>query len=115
MTGDRIRLIDHELAFPRTLIGDRESPWQLGGLQWLKDPRRHIFYDSLSKHASILEFRSIRRAWTALSDSRLGEIRAAIPQEWGEALPAVDQALGQVRKARDNMNGVISEVKRVLT
>ena len=115
VTGEEIWMIDHELAFPRNLIERRALPWEVGGLQWLTDPGRHIFLEQLRKHARRLDFRPVRSAWAALSDQCLDGIRAEIPQEWSESLPAVDQALVRVRQARDNINGVIAEARRVLT
>ena len=94
VAGQELRLIDHELAFPQNLIENHPSPWQLGGMQWLKNPGQHIFVEGLRKHARHLEFGSVRGLWLALSDRRLDQIRAATPPEWADASPAVDYALG---------------------
>ena len=37
-----------------------------------------------------------------------------IPSEWDAAHPAVEEALDRVRNARDNLDGVIAETRRVL-
>ena len=109
-----IWLIDHELTFPRNLIGDQLSPWELGGLQWLCGQDQHIFRKELRRLAQSLDFDHVAQLWAKLSDGRLERIRQAVPVEWNEALPAVDDALERVRQARSNMNAVISEVRRVL-
>lgn len=113
VSGDCIRIIDHELAFPSTamVIGWR-PPWQPGSLAWLDQPEGHIFCRGLKKRD--LDFSSLVRVWSGVSDARLREYRAAVPPEWSDALPAVDEALDRVRNARDNMDGVIAEIERVL-
>lgn len=114
VAGQEIRLIDHELAFPRNLIRDRVPPWELGGMQWLKNRDQHIFLEGLRKQARHLDFGRVRGLWLALSDRRLNQIRAVTPPEWADASPAVEYALGRIRQARINFDGVIDEVQRVL-
>ena len=113
VSGDRIRLIDHELAFPliATLIG-RRPPWQRGGLQWLDQPDGHIFCSRLKKRD--LDYSILPRIWSGVSDSRLENYRSAIPSVWSQALSAVDDALDRIRMARDNIAGVIAEIQRML-
>tara|TARA_R110002073_G_scaffold333127_1_gene520228 strand:- start:7050 stop:7775 length:726 start_codon:yes stop_codon:yes gene_type:complete len=113
VSGDRIRLIDHELAFPPSaiIIGWR-PPWQTGGLAWMDQPDGHIFCKGLKKRS--LDFSLLPGVWSGISDARLQEYRAAIPPEWNSALPAVDEALDRVRNARDNIDGVIAEIERVV-
>ena len=113
-SGRGIWLIDHELTFPRNLIGNQQPPWELGGLQWLCGQDKHIFRNELRRHAQRLDFAQVSQLWANLSDKHLDRIRQAVPVEWNEALPAVDDALDRVRQARSNMNDVISEVRRVL-
>ena len=113
-SGQEIRLIDHELAFPRNLVGNQPSPWKEGGLRWLHGQDRHIFWKELRRHAQRLDFGRISGLWETLSDECLERIRRAVPAEWDEACPAVDKALDRIRQARANMSGVISEVRRVL-
>jgi hypothetical protein len=42
------------------------------------------------------------------------EYGQTIPPEWETAQPAVEEALDRVRNARDNLDGVIAEIRRVL-
>jgi hypothetical protein len=113
VSGDRIRIIDHEMAFPPNamIIGWR-PPWQSGGLAWMDQPEGHIFCRGLKKRD--LDFSPTLAVWSGVSDARLQEYRTAVPSEWSDALPAVDEALDRVRNARDNMDGVIAEIERVL-
>lgn len=113
VSGDRIRIIDHELAFPSkaTVIGWR-PPWHPGELSWLNQPDGHIFCRGLKGRN--LDLLTLPELWSGVSDARLLEYRAAIPAEWHKALPAVDEALDRIRSARDNIDGVIAEIERVL-
>ena len=113
--GRKLWLIDHELAFSQYVIGNQPPSWKLGGLQWLGEQGHHIFTEALRRRTGVLDFGPIRKSWLGLPDPLLDGIREAIPHEWTEAGPAVDHALNQVRHARDHIDGVISEVRRVLT
>ena len=113
-SGQEIRLIDHELAFPRYLVGNQPQPWERGGLQWLCGQEEHIFWQELRRHARELDFGRISELWQTLSEEALERIRRAVPAEWDDAGPAVDEALDRIRQARANMSGVNSEVQRVL-
>ena len=115
VAGDRLRFIDHELAFPSpSRLLDWRPPWQAGGLRWLARPEGHIFCPELRRKTHRLDFGPLRALWSTISDARLGEYRDAVPPEWEEALPAVSEALDRIRNARDNLDGVIDEIKRVL-
>ena len=110
---DGLRLIDHELAFPSPsrLLGWR-PPWQAGALSWLDRADGHLFCRELKKRN--LDFGPLRRLWSTISDDRLLEYQHAIPPEWDAVHPAVVEALDRVRNARDNLDGVIAEIRRVL-
>ncbi len=110
VAGDRIRLIDHELAFlPTANILNWKAPWRPGGLGWMTG---HIFFRGFAGRC--LDFGPLQELWSALSDMRLRGYRNAIPPEWSGALATVDEALDRIRDARDNIDGVISEARRVL-
>ena len=113
VAGNRLHLIDHELAFPSTtgLPGWR-PPWQGGALNWLDRVDGHLFCRYLKTRD--LDFGPLRQRWSAISDDRLLEYRQAIPPEWSAAHPAVVEALDRIRNARDNLDGVIAETRRVL-
>ena len=110
VAGDRIQLIDHELAFlSKANILDWKAPWHADGLRWMND---HIFFSRLRRRC--LDFGPLRELWCAIPDMRLQEYRNAIPPEWDRALATVDEALDRVRSARDNFDGIIAETRRVL-
>ena len=113
VAGDRIRLIDHELGFPpkATVIGWL-PPWRESSLSWLDQPDGHIFCKGLKRRD--LDVSPLPEVWSRVSDARLKEYRATIPQAWNPALQAVDEALDRIRGARDNIDRVIAEIERVL-
>ena len=113
VSGERLHLIDHELAFPSTagLPGWR-PPWQANALSWLDRADGHLFYPELKMRN--LDFGPLRQLWSGISDDRLLEYGQTIPPEWETAQPAVEEALDRVRNARDNLDGVIAEIRRVL-
>ena len=113
VAGNRLHLIDHELAFPSPVgLPDWRPPWQAGALSWLERADGHLFCRELKNRD--LDFGSLQRRWSAISDDRLLEYWQAIPPEWDAAHPAVEEALDRIRNARDNLDGVIAEIRRVL-
>ena len=113
VAGDQIHLIDHEFAFPpRAMLIAWKPLWELGGLPWLDQDVRHIFSTEFKRYD--LDFAPLPALWSKVSDARLEEYRAAIPQEWNDAHRAVNEALDRIRNARNNIEGVIAEIERVL-
>jgi hypothetical protein len=49
-----------------------------------------------------------------LSDDIISDYEAVIPVEWSDAVPFVQEALGKIRNARDNIVECANEVQRVL-
>ena len=91
---------------------DWRPPWQASALSWLGRPDGHLSCRELKK--CNLEFGPLRRRWSAISDDRLLEYRQAVPPEWDAAHAAAQEALERVRNARENLDGVIAETRRVL-
>lgn len=111
--GDDLRIIDHELCLsPVPLLGWR-PPWQLGALHHMETPGAHIFRTPLRRQ--VVDWQVVREAWQGLSDAHLADYLAVLPAEWASAGPAVGRAIEKIRNARDNIDGCISEVQRVLT
>ena len=50
-----------------------------------------------------------------MSDTRLQEYEATIPQEWAAAHPAMAAALKLIADARDNVDACIEELERILS
>lgn len=113
--GPTLRIIDHELAFAHRLLIGWRPPWTPGAMQSLSmPPSIHIFYSGLRKQS--LDFTPIRAAWSALPDGRIDAYAAALPSAWGgAACQAAVDAIRLIKEARDNIEGCLAEVQRVLT
>ena len=112
--GDRIKIIDHELAFAHRLLFNWREPWVTGGMSNIEAPNRHIFLDEL-KEGMPFDFEPIRNSWNNLSNERLRIYESSIPQEWEDACQCVEDALNLVASAKDNIDGCIRELLRILS
>lgn len=111
--GDEVVLIDHELSFPSGIVASK-SPWEVGGLQHLKDGAEHIFRRELIRKSQNLDFDVLRDQWTELDEGYIAECHSALPQEWEEGRAIAEQAIMQVRHAKENIDGLIDELRRIL-
>lgn len=114
--GDELRIFDHELCFMDALMLPflrPPPPWKLGGVKPFETPGNHIFRAGLRGRP--LDFTDVRSRWKGLSDARLMAYEGSIPTEWAAAGQAVKASLNLVRDARDNIDGCIAEIQRVLT
>jgi len=115
VSGNELRIIDHEAAFTHTLVLPRSSwvaPWVLGGMNILSTPMFHIFVHQLK--GAPIDFAPIKSRWTALSDARLQEYEEAVPPDWAAARADIDAALKLIADARDNIDACIRELGRIL-
>lgn len=110
--GEKFYLFDHELCFPPILIG-QPKPWMLGGLRDFEVPGRQIFADALRKRN--VDWRPIVARWNGLSDAMIDDYGRDLPLEWLGAGGAVNDARAKIRQARDNIDGLVIELGRVLT
>lgn len=110
--GSSLAIYDHEMAFPSTegLIGWR-PPWEIGSLESFK--RRHLFSEQLGGKA--VNFDRFAGAWLVVTDERLAAYRAALPDAWNSAGQHADQALRYIGQVRDNIEGALQEVRRVIS
>lgn len=109
VSGDQIRIFDHELAFPRGLIGPK--PWAIGGLQSFTQPGHHIFRRELV--AKVVDYAIISQKWSGLQDDEIDEYGAAVPAEWRDDA-FINDILNKIRQARDNIGGGMTELNRIL-
>lgn len=110
--GTELRIFDHELAFMSEQLLLWVPPWKEGGLKWIERPGTHIFHRGLKGRP--IDYDPIKDCWSSLSDGRLSEYRDAVPDVWAGAEPAVTAALKLIREARDNIDGCLDEMRRVL-
>lgn len=110
VSGDNLRIFDHELAFPRGLIGLK--PWALGGMGSFTEPGKHIFRrELLSQH---INHHAIRARWSDLRDADIDAYGAAVPNGWRDEVFIAD-ILNKIRQVRDNIDGCMTELDRILT
>ena len=74
--GATIMVIDHERAFPTTVI-DGPPPWEPGGLEFL---RKHVFYRAL--YGQLPDFEAIAAAMDTITDADLEAMLGSIPEQW---------------------------------
>ncbi|MFG1421725.1 HipA family kinase [Roseixanthobacter liquoris] len=111
--GDELIIFDHELAFSHRLpLFGWVPPWRLGGLASFEHGG-HIFWRGLK--GSNVDLSPVGAAWAGLSDGQIADYEAAVPAEWGNAASAVSVAAKLIQDARDNIDGVLAEVRRVLS
>lgn len=110
--GEELCFIDHELAFTHRLALLWSPPWDLGGMRELETPGRHIFVSELK--GTLVDWTAIKSRWAGLPDARLQEYAGTIPPEWSAAQADVDAAVQLIADARDNIDGCVAEIGRVL-
>lgn len=111
--GDELRIFDHELAFSHGLVIGWQPPWTLGGLKSMETNGNHIFHPGLK--GRIVDYAPIRAAWAGLSDAKIGDYVAALPAEWTNLGAVAATVIKLIKDARDNIDAVLEEVKRVLS
>lgn len=110
--GEELRIFDHELAFSHGLVIGWQPPWVLGGLKSMETNGNHIFRRGLK--GRIVDYSPIRARWTDLSDNKIKDYLTALPSEWPDIGNAAESATRLIKEARDNIDGILEEVKRVL-
>ena len=109
ISGERLRIIDHELAFPAMLLGPK--PWQQGGLESFTNPGRHIFRRQLV--AKPIDVAVIRRKWALLQDDHIESYGAAVPDQWRDNA-FITRILTRIRDIRENIEDCMTELNRIL-
>jgi hypothetical protein len=110
--GEELRIFDHELAFSHGLVIGWKPPWVLGGLKSMETNGNHIFRRGLKGRN--VDYSPIRATWTDLSDDKIKDYVTALPSEWRDVGKVAEGATSLIREARDNIDGILEEVKRVL-
>lgn len=111
--GDELRIFDHELAFSHGLVLGWTPPWAIGGLKPMETNGNHIFRAGLKGRS--IDYGAIHVAWAGLSDAQIADYERALPAEWTDVASAAASATKLIRDARDNIDAVLEEVKRVLS
>ena len=115
---DEWRLIDHESAFSfRMKLFPPCRPWETGKLELLKrygEDSEHVFTRQLAGRSN-LDFTAVRSNWKGLSDARLSQYEALIPEEWSEIGHIFADAVRHLKQVRDRIDDCIAELRRVLS
>lgn len=111
--GDQMHIFDHELAFSHGLVLGWSPPWRMGGLGTLEQSGNHIFRDDLTGRN--IDFDPIRASWANLSDAQIADYEAALPMEWNDIHDTAIRSIDLIKGARDNIDAVLDEVRRVLS
>jgi len=109
---DDLRIIDHEFAFSHGLIIGWKAPWVIGSLHDFATSGNHIFREGLKGRA--IDFSPIRNAWANVLDEHVQDYMDGIPTEWTGVNQSVTLAVQLIRDARDNIDGCLDEIRRVL-
>jgi hypothetical protein len=112
----RLRAIDHEFCFSnRRLLLPPPPPWAVGGMQDRVTPglQLHPLAGQLKRLS--IDFDQIRMKWSSLPDTMAASYLASIPPEWSSDRSAAESALAWVEKVVENLDGCISEARRVLS
>ena len=111
-------MIDHEAAFSFGMKWfPKCEPWKTGNLAGIFDISQaggHVFGKDLTKRND-LSFDEVEAAWTGLSDGRLAQYEASLPEEWASARPSLLAATEHIRRVRDTIGLCLAELRRVLS
>jgi len=109
--GEQLYLCDHEQAFSflAGVIG-WQPPWTGQGTEFL---RNHVFYQQLK--GLVHNWERLRGALAALTDTRLNEYLAAVPNEWRSNNTAADRITDYLKQARQNRDAFFAVITHLLT
>jgi len=112
------RLIDHEAAFSfRMKRFPKCEPWVVGNLSGMIQAgtrSEHVFSSHLARR-NTLSFGAIKASWSGLSDARLAQYEAILPDEWASVRPHLNEAIHHLRKIRDTIDPCLRELERILS
>ena len=114
---DEWRLIDHESAFSFHLkFAPSCEPWRMGNLAIISNTgadSEHLFTSDLRGRGD-LNYPEISARWLDLSDTRLAQYDASLPEEWVGVRQHFSEALSHLREVRDKIDLCVAELTRVL-
>jgi hypothetical protein len=108
--GEELYLCDHEQAFSflAGVIG-WQPPWKGQGLDFF---RNHVFFQQLQGGEH--KWERLLGALEALTDTRLKEYLAAVPNEWRSNNAAADRISEYLQDARENRDPLFAVINRLL-
>jgi hypothetical protein len=109
--GDKLLIIDHELAFSRLLFW--RAPWDNSGMDSLIGREHHIFAGPYFElHPT--DYERFLSAWKSITDDRFLEYKKAIPKEWLFDGNHVDGILSYLKLVRENITTIAMNALQVL-
>lgn len=112
--GEEFRIIDHETAFRfRQKLFPRPQPWVVGNLERFVAQDGHIFGAKLKGRP--IDTQPVREAWSKISEERFEEYLGGMPDEWAEAMDAMNDAREHFRMIRERLDDCFTEVERALS
>ena len=113
--GREFGIFDHELAFRTEGVLFWKAPWERGGISFPKgqpDRLRHVFVDEV--RGSEPDFRRLAGAFDVLTEARLNEYQAALPDEWVGDGGDLGRILEYVRALKQNIDFAITNLSNAL-
>lgn len=107
--GEYIYTIDYELGFSFINAIDRQKPWEVTELTFMK---KHLFYSELKgKEVNLNRFAG---AVESLEGEVIREMIANIPSEW-RSIESCEKITEHILAIRNNLAKFILEIRRLLT
>jgi len=109
--GEELYLCDHEQAFSflAGVIGGWLPPWTGHGLGFFRD---HVFFQQLQGGEH--KWERLLGALEALTNTRLREYLAAVPNEWRSNNAAADRISEYLQDARQNRDPLFAAINQLL-
>jgi hypothetical protein len=108
--GEEVYLCDHEQAFSfLSGVLRWQPPWTGHGTDFF---RNHVFFQQLKGTAHNWE--RLRGALGALTDARLNEYLAAVPNEWRSDNTAAERIAEYLQQARQEQRALFAVITRLL-
>lgn len=108
--SEELYIFDHDLAFSFVMptIG-WAPPWTGTGLNFFEE---HIFHRGLK--GSEINLNRLMRAFEGVTDQRLQEHLAEVPNEWRTQRDVASEIIGYLTQARNNRDGIAAAIRRFL-
>ena len=113
--GRELAIFDHELAFRSEGVIGWKAPWETGGITFPKGQLarfRHVFVEQL--RGSGCDFSRLAGAFNVVTEARLNEYRAALPNEWLKNGNAANSILDYLRALKQNIAAAIKNLSEAL-
>jgi hypothetical protein len=112
--GQHFAIIDHELSFLTEGVIGWRPPWEHGALDYLRiADATHLFYESLRGKTVNLD--RLVGALEAVGDERLHAYLEALPEAWIGTASQENQMIDLLTSMRDNIDGIVTELRGALT